>query len=105
MIYLPDECHDFIVALALKNFSFSSRLFFFLFIKSVKDVFVGVEFILVTFVLNSFQIDDWNLFFVGAICIQEEWFSQHEKRYYFDMAEIDFGLLFFLFSLFLVRLF
>ena len=60
-----------------------------------------------TFVLNSFQIDDWNLFFVGARCIQEERFSQHEKRYYFDddMAEIAFGLLFFLFSLFLIRLF
>ena len=86
-----------------KEFFFFKQAF--LFIKSVKDVFVGVEFILVTFVLNSFQIDDWNLFFVGAICIQEERFSQHEKRYYFDMAEIDFGLLFFLFSLFLVRLF
>jgi hypothetical protein len=58
-----------------------------------------------TFVLNSFQIDDWNLFLVGVRCIQEERFSQHEKRYYFVMAEIAFGLLFFLFSLFLVRLF
>jgi hypothetical protein len=60
-----------------------------------------------TFVLNSFQIDDWNLFFVGARCIQEERFSQLEKRYYFDidMVEIAFGLLFFLFSLFLIRLF
>jgi hypothetical protein len=55
------------------------------------------------FMLNSFQIDDWNR--VGARCIQEERFSQHEKRYYFDMAEIAFGLLFFLFSLFLIRLF
>jgi len=45
--------------------------------------------------------------FVGARCIQEERFSQHEKRYYFDddMAEIAFGLLFFLFCLFLIRLF
>ena len=66
----------------------------FLFIKSVKDIFVGVEFWR-PFVLNSIKIVDWNLFFVGARCIQEERFSQHEKRYYFDMAEIDFGLLFF----------
>ena len=47
MIYLPDECHDFIVALA---FFFKKA---FLFIKSVKDVFVGVEFVLVTVRLCS----------------------------------------------------
>jgi hypothetical protein len=87
----------------LQDFFFFKQAF--LFIKSVvKDVFVGVAFVLVTVCAQLFS-NRLESVFVGARCIQEERFSQHEKRYYFDMAEIAFGLLFFLFSLFLIRLF
>jgi hypothetical protein len=105
MIYLPDECHDFYCRPRFQDFFFFKQAF--LFIKSVvKDVFVGVAFVLVTVCVQLFS-NRLESVFVGARCIQEERFSQHEKRYYFDddMAEIAFGLLFFLFCLFLIRLF